>query len=81
VNDEDIELDDTPRRRSARTTRRGATRQQAPGPKFKYMEQLQEVANRERKSVVIDLQDLKEVRSYLGWSALNTPNLIPHPVV
>lgn len=34
-------------------------------PKRKYMEMLQEVANRERQNIVIDLDDLKEVRILL----------------
>ncbi|KAF8533734.1 MCM2/3/5 family-domain-containing protein [Trichophaea hybrida] len=57
--DEDIELNDTPRRRSARNIRGSRKRQAAaPEPKLKYMEQLQEVANRERTSITIELEDL-----------------------
>lgn len=63
IEDEDVELTDTPRRRSTRNAR-GSRRQQAvPEPKLKYMEQLQEVANRERSSVTIELEDLKQVCS------------------
>jgi len=57
--DEDIESNDTPRRRSTRSGRR-ETRRQAPEPKLKYMEQLQEIANRERQALTIELEDLKE---------------------
>ena len=61
IEDEEVELVDTPRRRSARNAR-GSRRQQAvPEPKLKYMEQLQEVANRERSSITIELEDLKQV--------------------
>lgn len=32
-------------------------------PKRKYMDMLQEVANRERQNIVVELDDLKEVRN------------------
>jgi DNA replication licensing factor MCM7 len=67
--DEDIELNDTPRRRPTRSGRR-ETRRQAPEPKVKYMEQLQEIANRERQALTIELEDLKEVREFLLLEAL-----------
>jgi DNA replication licensing factor MCM7 len=65
MDDEDIDVDDTPRRRSARKNARGSRKRQAatPEPKLKYMEQLQEVANRERTSITIELEDLSAVRS------------------
>lgn len=52
----------TPRRRGGRSKKAAA----APAPvvrdsKPKYMEQLQQVANRERTSVTIELEDLQEV--------------------
>jgi DNA replication licensing factor MCM7 len=34
-------------------------------PKRKYMDMLQEVANRERQNIVVELDDLKEVRSHI----------------
>lgn len=61
--DDEEEIQDTPRRRGGRKAQR-APRQRQPEPELKpkYMELLQEIANRERPSVVIDLEDLKEVR-------------------
>ncbi len=32
-------------------------------PKRKYMDMLQEVANRDRQNIVVELDDLQEVRS------------------
>jgi DNA replication licensing factor MCM7 len=63
MDDEDIEVDDTPRRRGTRGTQRGGRRRQAaavPEPKLKYMEQLQKIANREQRGITIELEDLKE---------------------
>ncbi|KAI5841309.1 MCM2/3/5 family-domain-containing protein [Tricharina praecox] len=61
VVDDEEEIQDTPRRRGGRKAQR-APRQRQPEPELKpkYMELLQEIANRERPSVVIDLEDLKE---------------------
>lgn len=64
--DDEVEMNDTPGRRS---TRSGGARARprrpkpaaAPEPKIKYMVQLQEVSNRERDSVTLELDDLKEV--------------------
>lgn len=63
--DEEVDMNDTPGRR---TTRSGGARARprrskvaAPEPKIKYMVQLQEVSNRERDSVTLELDDLKEV--------------------
>lgn len=65
--DEEVEMNDTPGRR---TTRSGGARARprrakaaAPEPKIKYMVQLQEVSNRERDSVTLELDDLREVGS------------------
>lgn len=59
--EEEMDLESTPRGlRSGR--RAGGQRQQAPTEKVKYMTQLQEVANRERDAITIDLEDLKQVR-------------------
>ena len=38
------------------------TRSRRTAPKRKYMEMLQEVADRERTNVLVDLDDLREVR-------------------
>lgn len=63
--DEEVEMNDTPGRR---TTRSGGARARprrpkaaAPELKIKYMVQLQEVSNRERDSVTLELDDLREV--------------------
>ena len=57
--EDDMELGDTPR--SRRSGRRG-TRQPPAVEKYKYMSQLQEVANRERDAITIELEDLKQAR-------------------
>lgn len=66
--DEDLDLEDTPRRRATRSGGRARGRRPrraaAPEPKLKYMLQLQDVANRERDSVTIELDDLKAVGFY-----------------
>lgn len=66
--DDEVEMNDTPGRRStrsggarARPRRPKPTAAAAPEPKIKYMVQLQEVSNRERDSVTLELDDLKEV--------------------
>lgn len=67
MDDEDDEVDmaDTPGRRTTRSgggrARARRPRAAAPEPKIKYMVQLQEIANRERDSITIELDDLKEV--------------------
>jgi DNA replication licensing factor MCM7 len=60
MEDEDEQLEDTPRRRSGRA-RSGRRRAAQPEPKLKYMEQLQEIANRERDALTVELDDVKEV--------------------
>lgn len=64
--DEDLGPNNTPGRRAtrsggARRSGRRRPRAAAPEPKIKYMVQLQEIANRERDSITIELDDLKEV--------------------
>lgn len=59
MDDEDIDLNDTPHR-----SRRGTRHQVMQEPKIKYMAQLQEVANRERDAITIELEDLKEVGAF-----------------
>lgn len=63
--DDEEEMGDTPGRRSTRSggTRARPRRPKATAlePKIKYMVQLQEVSNRERDSVTLELDDLKEV--------------------
>jgi hypothetical protein len=64
--EEDMDMNDTPGRRSTRSggaRRRTGRRPRAAvqEPKLKYMIQLQEIANRERDSITIELDDLKEV--------------------
>ncbi|KAI5819412.1 MCM2/3/5 family-domain-containing protein [Pyronema omphalodes] len=62
VDDDEDLMESTPRRRGGRATGRGAARSRRAVPelKLKYMDQLTEVANRKRTSVVIDLQDIAE---------------------
>lgn len=55
--EEEMDLGETPR--SRRSGRRGG-RQQAPAEKLKYMSQLQEVANRQRDAITVELEDLKQ---------------------
>ncbi|TGZ83115.1 putative DNA replication licensing factor Mcm7 [Ascodesmis nigricans] len=62
IDDENV-FEETPRRRTTRSGRGGATQ---GAPKLKYLEQLQQVANREREAVVIDLADLKEYEDTNG---------------
>ncbi|KAL7275382.1 DNA replication licensing factor MCM7 [Rhizina undulata] len=77
--DDEEEMEDTPRRRSTRASGgrargRGArARQQQPQeePKLKYMVQLQEIANREKDSIVVDLDDLAEFEGTLNDEPLN----------
>lgn len=70
--DDEVEMNDTPGRRSTRSggararprrPKPAAAAAAAPEPKIKYMVQLQEVSNRERDSVTLELDDLKEVGS------------------
>lgn len=63
VEDDEEEMQDTPRRRGKKA-QRAPRRQRQPEAELKpkYMEHLQQIANRERSSVIIDLEDLKEVR-------------------
>lgn len=61
-----MDMNDTPGHRSTRSggaRRRAGRRPRAAvqEPKLKYMIQLQEIANRERDSITIELDDLKEV--------------------
>ncbi|PWW72076.1 MCM-domain-containing protein [Tuber magnatum] len=60
--DEDEDLTDTPRRRATRSGGRSRARRPrvaAQEPKLKYMLQLQEIANRTRDSITIELDDLR----------------------
>jgi DNA replication licensing factor MCM7 len=63
VDDNEEEMQETPRRRGKKA-QRAPRRQRQPDPELKpkYMEYLQKIANRERSSVIIELEDLKEVR-------------------
>ncbi|RPB07174.1 MCM-domain-containing protein [Morchella conica CCBAS932] len=77
--EEDIDMNDTPGRRSTRSggaRRRAGRRPRAAvqEPKLKYMIQLQEIANRERDSVTIELNDLKEFEE--GFAADEPLNLV-----
>ncbi|KAI5795294.1 MCM2/3/5 family-domain-containing protein [Geopyxis carbonaria] len=62
---DDVELNDTPHRMT-----RGARHQATQAPKIKYMAQLQEVANRERDAITIELEDLKEYEETRSGEAL-----------
>ncbi|KAH8154389.1 uncharacterized protein LAJ45_00916 [Morchella importuna] len=76
---EDMDMNDTPGRRSTRSggaRRRAGRRPRAAvqEPKLKYMIQLQEIANRERDSITIELNDLKEFEE--GFAADEPLNLV-----
>ncbi|KAH0611512.1 DNA replication licensing factor MCM7 [Morchella sextelata] len=77
--EEDMDMNDTPGRRSTRSggaRRRTGRRPRAAvqEPKLKYMIQLQEIANRERDSITIELDDLKEFEE--GFAADEPLNLV-----
>ncbi|KAG0138358.1 MCM2/3/5 family-domain-containing protein [Tuber indicum] len=62
MEDEDEDLTDTPRRRATRSSGRSRARRPRVAvqePKLKYMLQLQEIANRTRDSITIELDDLR----------------------
>lgn len=64
--DDEVDMEDTPGRRTTRSgggRTRGRRPRAAPEPKIKYLTQLQEVSNRERDAITIELDDLKEVGS------------------
>jgi len=64
MQDEDEDLTDTPRRRATRSSGRSRARRPRAAvqePKLKYMLQLQEIANRTRDSITIELDDLRSV--------------------